>query len=156
MAFSFLTGVPRLLGAHLSGQCVGDDWDERIDAFVPDTIKGKPEEIKKWAANEMICTAKAAKNMGCYVVTGFLGSPIWKYLYSFPPTTDEMIEAGYQKVLDLSRRVECHRLLQCSGPGWQEAATRQCIDAPSFALHGAGSGMVAIRGLCVLRPSGGA
>jgi sugar phosphate isomerase/epimerase len=89
------------LGAHLSGQCVGDDWDERIDAFVPDVVKGKPEEIKKWAANEMISTAKAAKNMGCYVVTGFLGSPIWKYLYSFPPTTEEMIEDGYQKIVDL-------------------------------------------------------
>ncbi len=89
------------LGAHLSGQCVGDDWDERVDAFVPDHIKGKPAEIKKWAANEMICTARAAKHMGCYVVTGFLGSPIWKYLYSFPPTTDEMIEDGYQKIVDL-------------------------------------------------------
>ena len=89
------------LGAHLAGQCVGDDWDERLDAFAPDHIKGKPEEIRAWATQEMINTAKAAKNMGCYVVTGFLGSPIWKYLYSFPPTSDEMIEAGYQKIVDL-------------------------------------------------------
>ncbi len=89
------------LGAHLAGQCVGDAADERLDAFVPDEIKGKPDQIRTWATNEMICTAKAAKNMGCYAVTGFLGSPIWKYLYSFPPTTDEMIEAGYQKILDL-------------------------------------------------------
>ncbi len=89
------------LGAHLAGQCVGDDWDERLDAFAPDKVKGKPEEVRKWATQEMINTAKAAKNMGCYVVTGFLGSPIWKYLYSFPPTTDEMIAAGYQKIVDL-------------------------------------------------------
>ncbi|MGI9537211.1 MAG: sugar phosphate isomerase/epimerase family protein [Desulfocapsaceae bacterium] len=89
------------LGAHLAGQCVGDDWDERLDAFAPEEVKGNPEEIRKWATQEMINTAKAAKNMGCYVVTGFLGSPIWKYLYSFPPTTDEMIEAGYQKIVDL-------------------------------------------------------
>ncbi len=89
------------LGAHLAGQCVGDDWDERLDAFAPDEVKGKPAEIRKWASQEMIYTAKAAKNMGCYVVTGFLGSPIWKYLYSFPPTTDEMIENGYQKIVDL-------------------------------------------------------
>ncbi len=89
------------LGAHLAGQCVGDDWDERLDAFAPDKVKGNPEEVRKWATQEMINTAKAAKNMGCYVVTGFLGSPIWKYLYSFPPTTDEMIEAGYQKIVDL-------------------------------------------------------
>jgi sugar phosphate isomerase/epimerase len=89
------------LGAHLSGQCVGDDWDERLDVFVPEELKGKAEEIRKWATEEMIATARAAENMGCYVVTGFMGSPIWKYLYSFPPTTDEMIEAGYQKIVDL-------------------------------------------------------
>lgn len=89
------------LGAHLAGQCVGDDWDERLDAFAPEQVKGNPVELRKWATQEMINTAKAAKNMGCYVVTGFLGSPIWKYLYSFPPTTDEMIEAGYQKIVDL-------------------------------------------------------
>jgi sugar phosphate isomerase/epimerase len=89
------------LGAHLAGQCVGDDWDERLDAFAPDGVKGHPEEVRKWAVSEMIATARAAKEMGCYVVTGFLGSPIWKYLYSFPPTTDEMIENGYQKIVDL-------------------------------------------------------
>ena len=49
----------------------------------------------------MKCTVKAAKAMGCYVITGFLGSPIWKYLYSFPPTTEEMVEAGYQRIVDL-------------------------------------------------------
>lgn len=89
------------LGAHLAGQCVGDDWDERIDVFVPDELKGKPDEIQAWAINEMKHTARAAMNMGCYVVTGFLGSPIWKYIYSFPPTTEEMVEAGYQKIVDL-------------------------------------------------------
>ena len=89
------------LGAHLAGQCVGDDWDERLDAFAPESCKGDPAAIRIWATQEMINTAKAAKNMGCYVVTGFLGSPIWKYLYSFPPTTEEMIEAGYQKIVDL-------------------------------------------------------
>jgi len=91
----------RALGAHLSGQCVGDKYDERIDAFAPDNIAGKPEEIRKWAVEEMKLTAKAAKNMGCSVVTGFLGSPIWAYWYSFPPTTEEMVERGYQEIKSL-------------------------------------------------------
>jgi sugar phosphate isomerase/epimerase len=30
-----------------------------------------------------------------------MGSSIWKYLYSFPPNSDEQIEEGYQKVLKL-------------------------------------------------------
>ena len=86
------------LGAHLSGQCVGDYADPRLDAFAPDEVKGKPDEIRKWAIEEMMATIKAAKNMGCYVVTGFMGSPIWKYIYSFPPTTPEMVEEGYQEI----------------------------------------------------------
>lgn len=89
------------LGAHLAGQLVGDKYDPRCDAFAPDELAGKPEEMQAWAVEEMKYTIKAAKAMGCYVITGFLGSPIWKYLYSFPPTTEEMVEAGYKRILDL-------------------------------------------------------
>ena len=89
------------LGAHLAGQCVGDRYDERLEAFVPDEFKGKPDEIRQWAIGEMKFTAQAAKNMGCSVVNGFMGSPIWAFWYSFPPTTDEMIEAGFKKILEL-------------------------------------------------------
>lgn len=89
------------LGAHLSGQAVADKWDERLDVFVPDEVKGKPDEIKAWAAEEMKYTAQAAKNMGCYVVTGFTGSPVWKYWYSFPPTPDDMVENAYKEVVKL-------------------------------------------------------
>jgi sugar phosphate isomerase/epimerase len=89
------------LGAHLAGQCVGDPYDERLDAFAPDKVKGKPAKLRAWAIEEMKLTARAAKNMGCTVVNGFMGSPIWKFLYSFPPTTEEMIEAGFQKIYKL-------------------------------------------------------
>jgi sugar phosphate isomerase/epimerase len=89
------------LGAHLAGQCVGDDYDERLDVFVPDKVKGKPEAIRKWAVREMKLTARTARNMGCSVVNGFMGSPIWKAWYSFPPTTEEMIDGGYKKIFDL-------------------------------------------------------
>jgi sugar phosphate isomerase/epimerase len=89
------------LGAHLAGQCVADKWDERLDAFAPDEFAGQPDKISAWGADEMKKTAKAAANMGCYVVTGFMGSPIWKYWYSFPPTPEEMIEKGFQKVKEL-------------------------------------------------------
>ena len=39
--------------------------------------------------------------MGVDVVTFFMGSPIWKYWYSFPQTSEQMIEEGYQKVKEL-------------------------------------------------------
>ena len=89
------------LGAHLSGQCVGDLYDRRTDTFAPKEVAGKPEEIRKWAAEEMKYTAQAAARMGCGVVTGFMGSPIWKFWYSFPPTTEAMIEEGFQEIVRL-------------------------------------------------------
>jgi sugar phosphate isomerase/epimerase len=49
----------------------------------------------------MKATARAARALGCGVVTGFMGSPIWKAWYSFPPTTEEMVEAGFRRILKL-------------------------------------------------------
>ena len=88
------------LGAHLSGQCVGDLYDPRLDGFAPSEYAGKPEEIRAWGIREMKDTARAAKVMGCDVVTGFMGSAVWKYFYSFPQTSEEMIEAAYQEQVE--------------------------------------------------------
>ncbi|RPJ71373.1 MAG: sugar phosphate isomerase/epimerase [Acidobacteria bacterium] len=86
------------LGAHLAGQCVGDRYDDRLMAFAPAKTKGKPEALRQWAVDEMKATARAAKAMGCGVVTGFMGSPIWHGWYSFPPTTEEMVEAAFDEI----------------------------------------------------------
>ena len=89
------------LGAHLAGQCVADLYDPRLDNFAPAHCKGNPTEIREWAIQEMKYAAKAARNLGCYVVTGFTGSPIWKFWYSFPQTSEEMVEEGFQEVVRL-------------------------------------------------------
>ena len=86
---------------HLAGQCVGARYDPRLDNFAPEKYAGKPEEIRKWAVEEMKLTAVAARNLGVEVVTGFTGSPIWKYFYSFPQTDQEMVEEGYDKIVEL-------------------------------------------------------
>lgn len=89
------------IGAHLPGQCVGDLWDPRLDGFAPSGIAGNPEKIREWGTEEMKDAARAAKAMGCNVVTGFMGSAVWKYWYSFPQTSEEMIEAAYKEQVEL-------------------------------------------------------
>jgi len=89
------------ISAHLAGQCVGDLWDPRLDGFAPAELAGKPTEIRRWAIQEVKYSAKAAHELGAKVVTGFMGSPIWRYWYSFPQTTEEMIEAGFKEIYDL-------------------------------------------------------
>jgi len=87
------------IGTHLIGQCVGDNSDSRLNNFAPSNLSGKPEEIRKWAIQEMKYAAAAAKNMGVKIVTGFMGSPIWAHWYSFPQNTDQMIDDGYKQIV---------------------------------------------------------
>jgi len=89
------------IGTHLIGQCVGDNGDSRLEYFAPSSLAGKPEEIRKWAIQEMKYAAVAAKNLGIKIVTGFMGSPIWPYWYSFPHTSEQMIDEGYKKIVSL-------------------------------------------------------
>ena len=42
---------------------------------------------------------QAAENLGIEIITGFTGSPIWNYWYSFPQTSEEMIEEGYSTIV---------------------------------------------------------
>ena len=85
------------ISSHLVGQAVCDPIDERHQAILPPHVwgEGKPKEVQKRAAEEMIKTAHAAKNLGVGVVNGFTGSKIWPLLYSFPPVSDARIEDGY-------------------------------------------------------------
>lgn len=89
------------LGAHLAGQCVGDHWDPRLDNFAPPRLSGKPEEIRAWAIDEMKTVARAAAMMGAEVVTSFMGSPIWPYWYSFPQTSQQMVDEGFARIREL-------------------------------------------------------
>ena len=52
----------------------------------PPALAGQPEAIQKWAVETMKKAPAAAAKFGVKIITGFTGSPIWRYLYSFPQT----------------------------------------------------------------------
>ncbi len=86
---------------HLAGQLVCDlNNDGRSDIFAPPELAGDAEKQRAWAIEAMKNTARAAKNLGLKVANGFTGSSIWHLLYSFPPVSDEMIDAGFQDFAD--------------------------------------------------------
>lgn len=93
--------VCKAIATHIIGQCVGDAPDPRLNNFAPKELADKPEDIRNWAIDQMMKSATVARMMGVTVVTGFTGSPIWKYLYSFPQTTEQMVEEGFQEIIDL-------------------------------------------------------
>lgn len=89
--------VCRAISSHLVGQAVCDRIDERHRAILPEAVwgDGDAEGVRKRAAEELIATAHAAKELGVGVVNGFTGSPIWHLCYSFPPVPAGWIDAGY-------------------------------------------------------------
>jgi sugar phosphate isomerase/epimerase len=85
------------ISAHLVGQAVCDNIDERHRSILPDYIwqDGDPEGVRQRAQRELIETIRAAQRFGVKVVNGFTGSKIWPLLYSFPPVSEEMIKDGF-------------------------------------------------------------
>src|SRR5450631_1719527 len=67
------------ISSHLVGQAVCDNIDERHKAILHPHVwgNGKPADVRKRAAEEMMRTAQAAKILGVKVVNGFTGSSIW-------------------------------------------------------------------------------
>jgi sugar phosphate isomerase/epimerase len=86
------------ISAHLVGQAVLDNIDERHKAILPDYVwgDGDPAGVNSRAAEELKNTAKAAQKFGVGIVNGFTGSSIWHLLYSFPPVSPEMIDDGFK------------------------------------------------------------
>ena len=91
------------ISTHLVGQCVSDAIiDERHKSILSDKLwgDGDPEGVRQRCAEDVKNAARAAKKLGVKVVNGFTGSPIWHMLYRFPPTSDEMVDAGYKAFAD--------------------------------------------------------
>lgn len=85
------------LSNHCVGQCVLDQIDERHYTVIPEYLHSDDkEQLAKNCAQEMMDTARAAKMMGVKIVTGFTGSSIWPYIYSFPSVPKEWIDNGYK------------------------------------------------------------
>lgn len=93
--------ICKALACHIIGQCVGDAPDPRLNNFAPAALADQPDAIRQWGIDTMKKAAQVAGKMGIKVITGFTGSPIWKYLYSFPQTTEEMVRDGFNQIVEL-------------------------------------------------------
>lgn len=93
--------VCKALATHIMGQCVGDAPDPRLNNFAPAALADKPDEIRAWGISSMKKAAVVAHKMDVHIITGFTGSPIFKWFYSFPQTTQQQIEDGYNEIVRL-------------------------------------------------------
>lgn len=93
--------VCKALATHIIGQCVADAPDVRLNNFAPAELANNSEAICNWGIAQMKKAAIVANKLGVKIITGFTGSPIWRYLYSFPQTSEQMVEEGFDKVVEL-------------------------------------------------------
>ncbi|MBQ9873022.1 MAG: sugar phosphate isomerase/epimerase [Thermoguttaceae bacterium] len=85
------------LSNHCVGQGVLDQIDQRNLDVIPEYLRSDDkEQVAKNCAEEMKDTARAAKMIGASIVTGFTGSSIWPYIYSFPPVPQKWIDDGFK------------------------------------------------------------
>ncbi|MDD5659229.1 MAG: sugar phosphate isomerase/epimerase [Actinomycetota bacterium] len=87
------------ISAHLCGQLVGDVLDKRHNGFAPAAVADNYSEMRKWAIREVKYIIKAAKNLDIKIISGFMGSPIWPYWYSFPQTSQEIVDEGFDTIV---------------------------------------------------------
>ena len=94
------------ISAHLVGQAICDNIDERHKSILPPEIwgDGQPEAVRQRAAKRLIETAQACRKFieaapektgQPAVVNGFTGSSIWHSIYAFPPTSQEYWQKGF-------------------------------------------------------------
>ena len=87
------------LSIHLTGQAVCDDpIDFRHQSILRSRVwgDGQAEGVRNRAAEEVKLAARAARQLGVDVITGFTGSKIWPYVAMFPPVPASVIAAGYE------------------------------------------------------------
>src|SRR5262245_61803951 len=90
------------VSGHLVGQCVCDRIDERHKSILPAYVwgDGDPEGVRQRSAEERKKVERAAAEFGVKTVTGFTGSSVWHLVYFFPPTDQNMVDAGYRDFAD--------------------------------------------------------
>ena len=91
------------LSTHLQGQLVAvhPAYDQQFDAFVPEKMRGKPAARQRWAVEQLLMAAKAARNLGVEVTVSFTGSLAFPYLYPWPQRPDLLIDEAFA---ELARR----------------------------------------------------
>ncbi len=83
------------IAAHIAGKCVGEKDNTPVIALRSEEQRDKKQKVRSWGISQMLYAAHAANNLGVKIVSGFMGSQLWKYWYSFPPVSTETIENGF-------------------------------------------------------------
>ena len=91
------------LATHLQGQLVAvhPAYDQMVDGFAPEHLRGNPKARQAWAVEQIRLTARASRRLGLNAHVTFSGSLAWPYIYPFPQRPQGLVEDAYD---ELARR----------------------------------------------------
>ncbi|MBC6407396.1 MAG: sugar phosphate isomerase/epimerase [Rhodobacteraceae bacterium] len=91
------------LSTHLQGQLVAvhPAYDAAFDAFAPAAVRGNPRARQRWAVDQLVKAAQAARNLGVCGTVSFTGALAFPYLYPWPQRPAGLIDEAFG---ELARR----------------------------------------------------
>lgn len=91
------------LSTHMQGQLVATHpaYDILLDAIAPSHLRNNYHARQEWAVSQMMCAAKASRNLGLDNVISFTGALATPYIYPWPQRPYALIEAAFE---ELARR----------------------------------------------------
>jgi sugar phosphate isomerase/epimerase len=91
------------ISTHLQGQLIAvhPAYDELFDGFAPANLRGRPEERRLWAGEQLRLAARASARLGLIAHATFSGSLLWPMFYPWPQRAPGLVEEGFA---ELARR----------------------------------------------------
>lgn len=88
------------LCTHLQGQLVAvhPAYDEMFDNFAPDGYKNNSKKRQAWAVDQLMCAAKASRNLGIDVHGTFSGALLWHTFHPWPQRPPGLVELGFKEL----------------------------------------------------------
>lgn len=88
------------LSTHLQGQLVAvhPAYDELMDGFAPQALRGKPAERQAWAVDQLMLAAKASQRLGLTAHATFSGALLWQTFYPWPQRPAGLVDSGFAEL----------------------------------------------------------
>jgi sugar phosphate isomerase/epimerase len=88
------------LSTHLQGQLVAvhPAYDDQVDVFAPESLRGKPAARTEWAIAQLKLAAKASGRLGLAAHASFSGALLWHAFYPWPQRPAGLVEEGFAEL----------------------------------------------------------
>ena len=88
------------LSTHLQGQLVATNaaYDVLFDGFAPAELAGNVKDRQAWAVEQLLCAAKASRNLGLNAHATFSGALAWPFFYPWPQRPAGLIDEAFAEL----------------------------------------------------------